>query len=206
MIEPLACVLNNLAAAAARPDDDVLIAGAGPIGTLCGLVLAARGARPRLFDRDRIRVAHARAALGPDARVVMNDHGRLSDALDNAPDVVIDTTGLLLEQALEVVADAGRVVVMGEHDGARALVAPRSIVTRGISIVGAGPYAPEHFEQAIELACDLPLESVVSHAFALDRYEDAFALLGVGHREGAGAAGYGAMKVLLASGTGPLET
>jgi fructokinase len=135
----------------------------------------------------------------------VNAGGRLSDAADAAPDVVIDTVGSLLEQALEVVADAGRVVVMGELEGARALVAPRSIVTHAISIVGAGPYSPAQFEQAIELAADLPLESVVSHAFALDRYEDAFALLGVGHGDGV-RAGYGAMKVLLACADDPLET
>lgn len=194
LIEPLACVLNNLAAAALRPDDRVLIAGAGPIGALCALVLHARGARVRLVDRDPRRVELARATLGPAVEVAL---GAMSGGGDARVDVVIDTTGVLLEDALAVVADGGRVVVMGEREGARATVALRAVVTRGISIVGAGPYAPDDFELAIELARDLPLESLVTHAVALERHEEAFELLGVG-RDGTQFAGYRAMKVVLA--------
>jgi threonine dehydrogenase-like Zn-dependent dehydrogenase len=199
LIEPLACVLNNVAAAAPRPDDHVLIAGAGPIGALCALVLASRGARVRVVDRDPTRAALAGAALGSAADVLAGDLDDACAGRQARPDIIVDTTGVVLEGALDVIADAGRVVVMGEREGARATVALRTLVTRGISIVGAGPYSPQTFELAIELARDLPLESLVTHAVALERHADAFELLGVG-RDGRDDAGYAALKVLLLSG------
>ncbi|MEA2231532.1 MAG: hypothetical protein QOD83_1348 [Solirubrobacteraceae bacterium] len=200
MIEPLACVLNNLAAAQLRPDDHVLVAGAGPIGALCALVLAARGARVAIVDRDPARAALARSALAPSVEVVDGIVGEYRNVQGRRPDVVVDTTGVLLEDALEAVADAGRIVVMGEREGAQATVALRSVVTRGIRIVGAGPYAPDAFELAIDLADDLPLEALVTHTLALERYEEAFRLLGVRLDGATQPGGYGAMKVLLVSG------
>ena len=189
-VEPLACVLNNLEAAAPRPGDHILILGAGPIGTLCAFVLAAQGARVSLAERDPQRAALARSILP--ARVSVNS----GPTAGLRPDVIIDTVGTLLEEALERIEDGGTVVVMGEREGVGATVALRSLVTRGLRVVGAGPYSPRDFELALDLADDLPLEALITHDLPLERYAEGFGLLGAGPLA---TGGYGAMKVLLVS-------
>ncbi|MFE6867219.1 zinc-binding dehydrogenase [Kitasatospora sp. NPDC057692] len=197
LVEPLACVLNNLAAARPRWDDRVLVVGAGPIGALCALVLARRGARVTLAERDPGRVALARELLPPTVLVLAA--GEAAGA--GAPDVAVDTTGSLPGDVLAAMAPGGTVVVMGEKEAGVATVPLRSLVTRGIRLVGAGPYRPADFELAVELATELPLEDLVTHVLPLDRYAEALAMLAVAPT-GPGrpaADGYRAMKVLLAA-------
>jgi fructokinase len=195
-VEPLACVLNNLAAAEPRPGDHILVLGAGPIGTLCAFVLAAQGARVSLVERDPRRAELARSMLP--ARVPVSSG--LGSGL--RPDIIIDAVGTLLEEALERIETGGTVVVMGEREGVGATVALRSLVTRGLRIVGAGPYSPRDFELALDLARDLPLEAMVTHELPLARYAEGFGLLAAGPGNGGS---YGAMKVLLVSHDGVLS-
>jgi fructokinase len=96
-------------------------------------------------------------------------------------------------QAAAVVQPGGTVVAMASGEQATATQSARSIATRGIRLVGAGPYPPRLFEVALGLAGDLPLEILVTHELPLALAADAFALLGVGP-----ASGYQAGKVLLA--------
>ena len=189
-VEPLACVLNNLAAASPKPGDHILILGAGPIGTLCAFVLAAQGARVSLAERDPQRADLARSILP--ARVSVS----AGPTAGPKPDVIIDTVGILLEEALERIEDGGTVVVMGEREGVGATIALRSLVTRGLRVVGAGPYSPRDFELALDLAGDLPLEALITHELPLERYAEGFGLLAAGPLA---SSSYGAMKVLLVS-------
>ncbi|MCD9589531.1 zinc-binding dehydrogenase [Streptomyces sp. 8ZJF_21] len=208
VVEPLACVLTNVEAAAPRPDDRVLVIGGGPIGTLCALVFAHRGARTVLLERDTTRAALARDIL-PDGVEVVGSPGHgpghgpglalPAGVLPHGPDVVVDTTGVLLEQALEIVASGGTVVVMGEREHARASVPLRPLVTRGVRVIGAGPYPPHLFEAALDLAADLPIDRIVTHTFPLAAYRDAFAALAAPLEPATAPAAYAAMKVLLVS-------
>lgn len=193
LVEPLACVLNNLSAARPRWDDRILILGAGPIGALCAMVLASRGARVSVVERDPRRAELARDVLPRGVSVAGGP------ASASRPDVVIDTVGTLLEDALDAIENDGTIVVMGEREGAVAKVGLRSLVTRGIRIIGAGPYPPSAFEFALDLAAELPLESLITHALPLERYTQAFGLLGATFPPSLSPPGYAAMKVLLVS-------
>ncbi|MFE0459271.1 zinc-binding dehydrogenase [Kitasatospora sp. NPDC058965] len=203
LVEPLACVLNNLTAARLRPDDRVLVIGAGPIGSLCALVLARRGARVALAERDPGRAALARRLLPGTVRVLAPEEAADTPGA-GSPDVVIDTTGSLPGDVLGTVAAGGTVVVMGEKEAAVATVPLRPLVTRGIRLVGAGPYRPTDFDLAVDLAQDLPLDDLVTHVLPLERHAEAFALLAVppGGPGPSGSGAYGAMKVLLAADEG----
>jgi len=195
LVEPLACVLANIEAAGGRWDDRVLVAGAGPIGMLCALTLAQRGVRVVLAERDPARVEIATAVLPRTVQVTATDGG-LAGATPHRPDVVIDTTGVLLADAVDLVEPGGTVVVMGEREGARATVRPRAIATQGVRVVGAGPYPPHLFEAAVDLAVDLPMECLVTHELPVTRVADALALLGVDLERVRGR-DYEAGKVLL---------
>ncbi|HSP77254.1 MAG TPA: alcohol dehydrogenase catalytic domain-containing protein [Myxococcaceae bacterium] len=197
LVEPLACVLNNVEAAGLRPEDDVVILGAGPIGMVWAL-LARRVARQvTMVESSPFRRNFASRHLeyvvdagAPDvvADVVACNGGR-------KPRVVVDTTGVALERSLELVSKGGRVVLMGFNAGYRATIHPLTLVGQGIRIIGAGDYNSHIFPSAIELAATLPLEGLVTHQLPLEDYEKAFGLLVGGGQH----AEYGAMKVVLRS-------
>ncbi|MFG2532997.1 zinc-binding dehydrogenase [Streptomyces sp. NPDC048516] len=209
LVEPLACVLNNLTAASLRWTDRCLVIGAGPIGTLCALVLACRGHHVTVVERDTVRVELARRILPAAARVLPEPDGGLwpaAEGTDSGPEVVVDTTGALPADALQVVAAGGTVVAMGERETATATIPVRSLVTRGVRLVGAGPYPPHLFQTALDLAGDLPLETLVTHALPLHRYADAFTALHVPlAATRPETASYAAMKVLLLPGDQAVE-
>lgn len=195
MVEPLACVLNNLRAAAPGPAAHTVILGGGPIGALCALVLAHRGAQVTLIEPDPHRASTTSVILPPTVAVTQSWPDR------DRPDVVIDTVGTLPLADLELVADGATLVIMGERREAVTTLALRTLATRAIRVLGAGPYAPGDFEMALDLARVLPLESLITHVLPLNSAARAFAKLGVP----AGRQGYGALKVVLTPGTGELR-
>lgn len=60
LIEPLACVLNNVQAAELTVDDTVTVLGAGPIGALVALVAARTARSVTVAETDDYRLSRAR--------------------------------------------------------------------------------------------------------------------------------------------------
>jgi threonine dehydrogenase-like Zn-dependent dehydrogenase len=196
LVEPLACVLNNVEAARLRPEDDVVVLGAGPIGMVWALLAERVTRRVTMVESNAFRRRFASRYL---ERVV--DAGAAQCVADvvacngRKPRVVVDTTGVALERSLELVSKGGRVVLMGFNAGYQVSIHPLTLVGQGIRIIGAGDYNSHIFPAAIDLAANLPLEELVTHQLPLEDYQEAFGLL-VGGKE---HAEYGAMKVVLRS-------
>lgn len=195
LIEPVACVLNNLDAARLRPADEVLVLGGGPIGVLTALVADHLASHVRLVERDPYRRSAAAAYFAgiPGGAVRLSTPDAVAG---RTADVVVDTVGALLEQACGLLRDLGRVVVMGFDATARAEVRPLRLLQRGLTIVGAGDYNSLIFPRAIELAARLPLEGLVTDRVPIDEFPRALAALGLGPE----ASGYAGMKVVLQPG------
>jgi threonine dehydrogenase-like Zn-dependent dehydrogenase len=194
VIEPLACVLNNVRATRVQAEDAVCILGAGPMGVLSAMVCRLFGASVTLVEPDTHRRDLAAQILGfaPDPIRIVTEPSSAQF------DVVLDTVGSQLEAALRVAANRGRVGIVGFNDKATATVAPLSILQRGLTIIGAGDYSGSIFPEAISLADRLPLERLVTHRFPLAAHENAFEALSAT----TDANGYGAMKVVLQSWAG----
>lgn len=193
LVEPLACVLNNLEAAALRPADRVAVLGGGPIGVVAALVADHLGNQVQLLEIDPFRRAAATAVFGRVAGCAV----RVSDpkeAESRSADVVIDAVGNLLTDACDLADNMGRVVVMGFHDRATASIRPLELVQRGLSIIGAGDYNSLIFARALDLARRLPLEALVTHRFALDDFGGALAALRLAPGPDGGYAG---LKVVI---------
>jgi threonine dehydrogenase-like Zn-dependent dehydrogenase len=187
LVEPLACVLNNLDAAAVTAADRVTVLGAGPIGTVTALAAAHYGAAVDLIEKDPFRRDAAGTFFEGTAVRVTEDAG--------TADVVVDTVGSLLETACALARNKGRVVVMGFDERATAQVRPLELLQRGLRIIGAGDYNSQVFGRAVRMARQLPLERIVSHHFGLERVDAALTALGVG----AGAA-YAGLKIVIEPG------
>ncbi len=196
LIEPIACVLNNLEAARLQPGDDVLVLGAGPIGVLAALVADHLAARVGLVERDPYRrEAAAKYFAGiPGCAVRLCEPG---EPAPGSASLVVDTVGQLLEEACTLVRNMGRVVVMGFDGRARSEVRPLDLLQRGLSIVGAGDYNGLVFPRAIELAQRLPLAGVVTQHVPIEDFTGALAALGLTATVGAG---YSGMKVVIQPG------
>jgi threonine dehydrogenase-like Zn-dependent dehydrogenase len=191
LIEPLACVLNNLEAARLRPDDDVLVLGGGPIGVLVALVADHLASRVRLVEPDPFRRAAAADVFAavPGCAVRLCEPGAVAGPTAS---VVVDTVGSLLEHACELARPMGRVVVMGFDGTARGQLSPLDLLQRGLSIVGAGDYNGLIFPSAIELAQRLPLEGIVTHHVPIEDFPRALDALNLGS-----GTGYGGLKVVI---------
>ncbi|MEC4019442.1 zinc-dependent alcohol dehydrogenase [Streptomyces sp. H27-D2] len=208
LIEPLACVLNNVLAAGVSFDDTVVVLGGGPIGVLCGLLCERRGRRAVVVEPDPHRAAsagkllrHVITATGADPATAIE-----AAAGGRRPSVVFDTTGVCAERAVQLVDDGGRVVLMGFDDSYTASLSPLHLTNHGVRLIGAGDFRSDAFSMAVGLVAELNLDGIVTHEFPLERYAEAFAVLGAGAASGDGhgngGATYGAMKVVLRSGAG----
>jgi fructokinase len=194
LVEPLACVMNNVEAAGLHADDRVTVLGAGPVGTLTALLADHRGCPVRVLEPDPYRRATAEAFFRtvPGCAVTLGGPG---DGEPRGADVVVDTVGGLLAAACDLAADLGRVVVMGFDDRASVTVRPLEILARGLKIIGAGDYNSLLFSRALQTARRLPLEGVISHHLGLDGVDEVLAALGM--RPGDG---YHGMKVVIRPG------
>jgi (R,R)-butanediol dehydrogenase/meso-butanediol dehydrogenase/diacetyl reductase len=171
--EPLSCVLNGFGQAGLRMGDSVVVLGAGPIGLLFLLLFRAGGAgRVGVVEiaPNRSRLA---ASCGADA---VWDPRRA----DPAPavrewsgglgaDIVVDTVGSLLAQALRLVRRGGRVLPFGMNQQATPAVSQYEITRHEISIVGTF-IARQTFPQTVRTleSGRLPLEPLITHRIGLD--------------------------------------
>lgn len=207
LIEPIACCLSNLRAAQVNDDDVVVVLGAGPIGTLCALLTQRTALRTVICETDSYRLSAAaeRFPYTLDATGGIPLPTLSAATGGPRPTLVIDTTGRGLEEALRLVDDGGRVVVMGFDAGYRATLAPLYLTNHGVSVIGAGDYRSTIFPSAVAMAAELRPGELVTHEFPLEKFPDAFASLDGLLSTDSTAAGYRAMKVALRSYQGELD-
>jgi 2-desacetyl-2-hydroxyethyl bacteriochlorophyllide A dehydrogenase len=177
--EPLAAALQIQAQVPLRPEQRVLVLGAGRLGTLVARTLVVTGAQvtvvARQADRRRQLAAAGVAAVAPD------------DVPVGAADVVIDCTGhpdgFALARA--AVRPRGTIVLKSTYAG-EASVNLSSVVVDEITVVGSrcGAFAPALERLA---ARGLSVADLVQARYPLARGEEAFAE----------AARPGALKVLI---------
>ena len=169
-----------------------VVVGAGRLGTLCALVLRARGARVEAVARsDRARIILAAAGIN----VVTS-----APLIEPGADVVVDATGSAagLAAARLLVRPRGTLVIKStcaSPRGAEALQ-PTALVVDEITVVGSrcGP-----FDEALRLLADGTIDPrpLIHSTHALSRGADAFAA----------AANRGTLKVLLSpDGDGRVRT
>ncbi|MCR6032126.1 zinc-binding dehydrogenase [Nocardioides sp. zg-579] len=189
LAEPLACAVNAVEAADVRLGDDVVVLGAGFMGNLVQELAALRGPR-RVIVADPRPEALARAAeLGASAVVDVN-LGPVGDAVrgltdGRGADVTFECTGTqdALTTCGEVTRMSGRIAVVGYHQGAartlplglwnwmafdlvNAHVRDIDVISRGMAV-----------GMRLHAAGMLSLDRLVTHRFALEDVDAAFAAL-----------------------------
>jgi threonine dehydrogenase-like Zn-dependent dehydrogenase len=195
LVEPFACCLHAALKGAARPDEVVVVQGAGTIGLLT--VAAVRLLTPpkRLVavakypaQREQARRLGADQVIGPEevfqrvrfatgARRLESREGTL---LLGGADLTFECTGggRGLNDAVRYTRGGGRLVVVGMPAEERVDWAP--IWQRELNVMGAYAYGREAggertFQLALEAAPGLHLEQLTAPLFGLSQYRQAIA-------------------------------
>lgn len=179
LIEPVSIAVRTMVRGRVARGERVVVLGAGPIGQALALAATDRGASVLLVDTLASRLAGG-AAMGADTLQVAPDDDLGSAAREWAgpegPEVVIEATGVpgLVQPAVELVAQAGRVVVVG-LSGDRAPVRVGDLPLKEIDVLGVSCCGADEFAEAVELVgrCHTAAAGLVTHEFTLEQAPEA---------------------------------
>ena len=170
-VEPLSCVVNAVNRLEIRPGEIVVILGAGPMGLLFVQMVKVAGARKVIISEIsefRIKEAYKNGAT----RVVNPQKEDLVSAIREqtltGADIVIDATGTLLPNALQIVRKGGKILSFGMNETFTASIKPFDITRNSLTVMGS--YIDRfNFSEAINLVESgiLDLEKLITHGSSL---------------------------------------
>lgn len=174
LIEPVSIAVRAIVRARIAAGEKAVVLGAGPIGQAVAAAALDRGASVLLVDRVASRVERGRA-VGADLLVLADDADLVAAGRewsgDEGPEVVFEATGVpeLVQTAVRLVSQAGRVVVVGlsTHD---APLRVGDLAFREIDVLGVSCCNGDEFAEAVSLVArrqDM-LSGLITHDFSLD--------------------------------------
>jgi threonine dehydrogenase-like Zn-dependent dehydrogenase len=183
MSEPLSCVLTAVKKLAVTPFMRTAILGGGPIGLLFYMALTQHGIQEGVIyeaSKQRIKLIEENS--------VLSKHWKVEPAFipqKNQYDLIIDTTGSLLEKSMQAIADGGKISMMGLRNNQQT-INPREIADRSISIIGSID-SMDTFKHAVDMINGgrMGLEKIITNGYDLSDFKLAIEHLGVnvGRRE-----------------------
>lgn len=170
LCEPLAVVLKGIRRVGELLEDGdrhvCAVIGAGPLGQLCALVLAARGQDVTAFDQDPARL-----------KCLAGTSVKTSSGLDELRDfdILVEATGKV--EALESIlarSAAGTTLLLLGLPYAHRDFSFESIVAYDRTVVGSVGSSAQDFADAVEMAPRLSLERFTEHVVPLASFEAAW--------------------------------
>jgi threonine dehydrogenase-like Zn-dependent dehydrogenase len=173
LAEPLSTVVNGVRLAEVFPGETAAVIGGGPIGLMFTALLKLAGATVVVVEPAESR-AHLARTLGADIVVdpTAEDPSEPTRELTGGlgADVVIDAVGSQLPAALDLVRKAGRIVLFGLNEQARAEIAQARITRDELRICGAF-VGQDVFPAAIRLLEQgrIDFAPLVTHRISLEK-------------------------------------
>ncbi len=173
-VEPMSIAVRTVERGRITASDRVLVLGAGPIGQAVAIAALDRGAAVLVVDRLAARLELGQATGADSALVEQGDDlvARAREWCDGGlPEVVVEATGAKepMQQSLDVVAQAGRVLVVGlsTHEVPLRISA---LPFRELDLLGVSCCNAADFAEAVELVARrrTSVEPLISHEFALE--------------------------------------
>jgi threonine dehydrogenase-like Zn-dependent dehydrogenase len=176
MSEPLSCVLTAVKKLAVSPFMRTAILGGGPIGLLFYIALSQHGIKNGVIyeaSKNRIKLIEQQDVLAHTWKLEPEFIPR-----KNQFDLIIDTTGSLLEKSMQAIADGGKIAMMGLRNNQQT-INPREIADRSISIIGSID-SQDTFKHAVDLinSGTLGLERMITNQYTLNDFSTALKDLG----------------------------
>jgi threonine dehydrogenase-like Zn-dependent dehydrogenase len=179
-VEPASVAVHALARGRLRAGEQVVVFGAGPIGLATLVAAADAGARVLSVDpvagrRDLAKRLGAEVVAWGSPDDLAGQAREWTDG--DGPPLVVETSGEagVAAQAVEMVAQAGRVVVVSLSAGTAPLRSG-AFPEKEIDVIGSSCATAEDFTEAIRLvaANRAAIANVFSHHFPLARAAEAF--------------------------------
>lgn len=175
LIEPLACVLNNIRSANIKENESVLVIGSGPMGILCqmiarnkaGLIVAVENSEYRKKQSTKFcDYVFCSSEINVETIKKINK-GRLFD-------VIIDTVGTQLEAALYLCGKKGRIIPIGMNKIYSYKINPYYLIVNGIKLIGASEYNML-FSDTLDMTRRFKrLDEIITGKYLLSNYKQAF--------------------------------
>ncbi|WP_405799522.1 zinc-binding dehydrogenase [Streptomyces sp. NBC_01506] len=179
LVEPTAVAVHDVARAAVREGERVVVVGGGPVGILIALVAQAAGAGVRVVELS----AHRRALAGELGLETWDpaadDVPRLVSewTSDAGADVAFEVSGAAagVQTAVDVLGVRGRLCLVAIHPHPREVNLHR-FFWRELTLVGARLYDRSDFERAVALVADgtIPAGRLISKIVPLIEAHTAF--------------------------------
>lgn len=180
LAEPLACVINGTEKIKIQPSENAVILGGGPIGLLFLKFFKLGGARVIVSEVSEYR---QRIAKENEADLVIdptksNLIETITKETELGADVVVDTTGSLLAEGIEIAKKSGRFLIFGVNEKAFAKIKQINITIKELKILGTW-LANATFPKAVKLieSGKLNLEKLITHKFSLSDVHKGIELL-----------------------------
>jgi L-idonate 5-dehydrogenase len=174
LAEPLAVALHAVHRAGDLTGRDVVVNGAGPIGSLVVAAAKYRGAATVVAaDLSDSSLAVARAMGADEARNLA-----AGDTLPDDAELVFEASGAAaaLGNVLRATARGGTVVQVGNLPGTPVSAALGDLVTREITWIGAYRFVEEISDALVAMRDGLDVSPLITHRFPIDRAEEALAV------------------------------
>ena len=179
LIEPVSIAVRAVVRGRIAAGEKVVVFGAGPIGQAIAVAAIDRGASVLLVDRVRSRLERGKG-IGADVLALDEGDDPVSAALEwagsDGPEVVYEATGAaeVARTAVELVAQAGRVVVvgLGSHDAPLRI---SDLAFKEIDVLGVSCCNADEFADAVSLVARRQdvLAGLVTHEFPFEQSQDA---------------------------------
>lgn len=183
MIEPLAIGSHAVERADIKPDDIVLIIGAGPIGIGTVAMALLKAAKVMVLDMNQNRLDFINQKFPSVETILLNDNveetlkGRLNGDL---PTIILDATGnkASMEKCLEYIAPSGTIVYIGLFIGEINFHDPL-FHKKEITLKASRNAVATDFEKLIRLlkAGLVNIDGLVTHRLAFDTLHENFTKL-----------------------------
>ena len=177
LAEPLAVALHAVGRAGSLAGRDVLVNGAGPIGSL--VVAAAKYAGARTVIAADINDASLLIAKAMGADEVRNVSGNVAlpegGVLPEDMEFVFEASGIpaVLGGVLRATARGGTLVQVGNLPGAPSPAVLGDLVTREITWIGSYRFVDEISDALRAMAGGLDVSPVITHKFGIDQAVEA---------------------------------
>jgi threonine dehydrogenase-like Zn-dependent dehydrogenase len=181
LAEPFSIGVRTINRSGIRESERVVVLGAGPIGQAVHLLARDRGAKTLLVDRVRSRLDLG-GASGAES-LLWEHRDQVVDACcewagGKGPPLVIDATGAPdpIRAAVDMVASAGRVVVVG-MSGEEVPLRIGTFTEKEIDMLGVSCCGHAEFAEAVRFVEENQglLEPLISRRFSLEKAPEALA-------------------------------